>query len=127
MILNEETYHCAGSVTFGGDSTCSDMTYLLNSDSETSFEFSNVEIKLRSSAQNGTSVFVNVGESMITLQLDEDGFLLVQMNLDPEQDPLMIRSNHAVNDGNWHRVKLEFFPTNKGKVGKVAGYHPPTG
>ena len=112
---DDDSYHCAGSVTFGSSApeTCETMTYLLSTASEGDFEFSKIEFKLRTTAQNGTQVFVDIGESMITLQLDSSGYLIVMMDLLPDQDPFMIRSNHALNDGEWHRVVLEFFPTNK--------------
>ena len=57
----------------------------------------------------------------ISIDLD-NGFLIVNL---PDLPDLDLKSNHIVNDGIWHDVILEFFPTSKVMllIDKVSHYY----
>ena len=106
-----------------------------------SISFSRIEFQVRTTVQNDTNLFrirsklipiessessdendessdQPVDESLkkeitqierISIDLD-NGFLIVNL---PDLPDLDLKSNHIVNDGIWHDVILEFFPTSK--------------
>ena len=130
-------YHCENSITFDGDQ-CAHQTYSLLD--VASISFSRIEFQVRTTVQNDTNLFrirsklipiepsdsessdqlIDEPEDIslkneitqierISIDLD-NGFLIVNL---PDLPDLDLKSNHIVNDGLWHDVILEFFPTSK--------------
>ena len=106
-----------------------------------SISFSRIEFQVRTTVQNDTNLFrirsklipvePSDNESSDDQPIDEpedaslkneitqierisidldNGFLIVNL---PDLPDLDLKSNHIVNDGLWHDVILEFFPTSK--------------
>ena len=143
-------YHCENSITFDGDQ-CAHQTYSLLD--VPSISFSRIEFQVRTTVQNDTNLF-RIRSKLIPIessdmessdgndessdQPDEEslkvtqierisidldnGFLIVNL---PDLPDLDLKSNHIVNDGIWHDVILEFFPTSKVMllIDKVSHYY----
>ena len=105
-----------------------------------SISFSRIEFQVRTTVQNDTNLF-RIRSKLIPIEPSENessdqpidevedvtlkneitqierisidldnGFLIVNL---PDLPDLDLKSNHIVNDGLWHDVILEFFPTSK--------------
>ena len=142
-LISAPGYHCENSITFDGDQCAHQTYSLLDvgSISFSRIEFqvrttvqndtnlfrirsklipiessdlndeSLPDINDESSDQPGDESVNDENSQIERISIDLDnGFLIVNL---PDLPDLDLKSNHIVNDGLWHDVILEFFPTSK--------------